>query len=365
MLLLNFISRYLKDERGSISFIGAASLITLVVAAGISADLGKSIVVRDKLQHSIDLAALAASVHSKNLDAIDTAMIGRRYFRMNVPMTFMGSRTSTLNLDAEFLPSLENPEQVQFSMDAEIRTNFIQLNNSNATRPRVAVEVEVELSDKAIVPADISLVLDFSGSMLWTDCATFNRNNESCTGNPNFDGKSRMQQLHYIYNTFLDSIFSDEKTEDYRISVAAYSRYLKGDTLFTSNKNELQRFFIQTHKGGGTDGSVGVRKSLEHFNTTTRNDDTPKIMFILTDGVNNRVDDDRQMISACSKGKRDDILIYTVAFGPDVFRHPRVRQVMDECASSAEKSFRAKNAADLNSVFQHVLKETRKTRIVK
>jgi len=253
----NIINLFKKDQSGSIAIISAAVLMTLIIAAGMSSDMGRMTIVNHKLQQAIDSAALAAAGSAGSLSASETENKLRRYFSLNFPDQFMSTDIISQDVQVTFLPNSYNPEKVEIVIESEITAQFIGDNEESGSKKRLPVgsEVEVIIPETGTVPADINLVMDFSGSMGWVGCRYYSHLNKNCTGDPSFDGKTRSQQLNLVYDDFIENIFSNEETKDYRIATVAYAHYIKGSIAFSQSTSALKQFFKSTAIGGGTYGA--------------------------------------------------------------------------------------------------------------
>jgi Mg-chelatase subunit ChlD len=117
----------------------------------------------------------------------------------------------------------------------------------------------------------------------------------------------------------------------------------------------------------------------------TSSKDTVNVMVLMTDGANtksldlapsfdgtvsavmhNNTDgDDANTVSEtlCKKIKAENIQIYTVAYKFDGAKSKKTKDMLEDCATSADHFFDAKNSDDLNQAFDDIARSLFKIRL--
>ncbi len=151
------LNRFWNDDRGNIAIIFGLAVIPFMIAAGSAVDYGRAVVTKHRLQWAMDSAVLAAgSLRSATED--ERKALGKAVFEANFPAAEYG-----LTVGNNFITISNNV--VTASETTAVDTTLMRL--ASAHNP--LLEMDVQADSTALVPqvgnAEISLVLDYSGSM--------------------------------------------------------------------------------------------------------------------------------------------------------------------------------------------------------
>ncbi len=141
---------YAIDLRGSIAPMFAIVLPVLVGATGMAVEVAQSYLVKERLSHALDSAALAGAASSADPETIKKRV--EDFFYMNYPPEKVGT---TYDLEVEVVG-----EKVNVKAKAKFHTNFLRAINISAVPVSAQTEVTREVQGIEVV-----LVLDVTGSM--------------------------------------------------------------------------------------------------------------------------------------------------------------------------------------------------------
>lgn len=142
---------FLANKAGNIGMTFAISVVPLVTLVGGGLDYSSAIMLRQRLGHAIDSAALAVGKTANMTDAEATA-VAQRVFEANLT-SFDSVTLGTLNVTV-------TPASVTVSANASMQTNFLGLVGINEVQIRV--ENEVVRANRKI---ELVMALDNTGSM--------------------------------------------------------------------------------------------------------------------------------------------------------------------------------------------------------
>ncbi|MEM7428311.1 MAG: pilus assembly protein [Pseudomonadota bacterium] len=151
------LKRFWTDDRGNIAIIFGLAIIPFMIAAGTAVDYGRAVVAKHRLQWAMDSAVLAAgSLRTATED--ERKALGKAIFEANFPPSEYG-----LTVGADFITI--NNNVVSADETTAVDTTLMRL----ASVYNPLEELDVQADSTALVPqvgnAEISLVLDYSGSM--------------------------------------------------------------------------------------------------------------------------------------------------------------------------------------------------------
>ncbi len=193
---INFIfdkaGRYLKDLSASIAPLFAITLPLVIGAVGMSVDIAHAYLVRERLGHALDAAALAAAAAS-NADA-DILQKVEDFFYANYPPEKLGV---TYDLKVELVD-----DDVNVSASAVYHTTFIRLIGIDQIAVSAYTSVRREVKGLEVV-----LVLDYTGSMATS-----------------YGGKKNSVRLQEAATLFINTLFNRaENPELIKIGIVPYS----------------------------------------------------------------------------------------------------------------------------------------------
>ncbi len=150
---MTLLKRVLRQTDGNTTVMFAIVLVPLLMAAGSAIDYMRFIDMRTSVQAGLDGAAMAAALPADVTDAKRIA-IAKDYFKKNVSYRRMDGTDIDISVAV-------TPETVVASVDAELETSFMKLGGIKVMKSSEVAEVMRPFESKA----EVSLVLDYSGSM--------------------------------------------------------------------------------------------------------------------------------------------------------------------------------------------------------
>lgn len=183
--LKNLGSTFVRDERGGLIVFLAAVAIPLVVAIGLAVDAGRGYLVKSRLGEALDAAALAGAIAVNDAGFEDEiAMI----FNANFPPGYLGANVTL----APPVVSADN-ELISLSAQADVQTTFMRVIGIDNMQVSTASEVT-----RRTVSLDVSLSMDMSGSMGWSDGA----------------GSTRIAGARAAATTLIDVLYGPDETKE-------------------------------------------------------------------------------------------------------------------------------------------------------
>lgn len=178
---------------------------------------------------------------------------------------------------------------------------------------------------------DIAFVIDSSGSMDWNDSNGLRKQ--------------------------LTKDFISKMRDDDRAAIIDFDRSTYVYTEFTSDKEILNKSVNKIDSNGGTIIYNGIRAALNEFDKISTSDDSDKlkIMFVLTDGLDDVSGYTRDMYTdISSEALSKNIQIYTIGLGSGV--DSDLLKLVAETSNG--KYYFATTATDLSEGFDLVIEET-------
>lgn len=147
----DFLVRFARNARGNVAMIFGISLLPIMISVGVAVDLGRAMVVRERLSQAIDAAALAAGA-ATSLSTAEQAAYVEDYILSNYDSDTLGTLTS--------LSAAEVGGVVTVSAEATFETAFLEI--IGYSELVVRVDTEVVRNQKGL---ELVMVLDNTGSM--------------------------------------------------------------------------------------------------------------------------------------------------------------------------------------------------------
>lgn len=141
---------YLKDRRGATAILFAVAIPVIVGSVGMAVDLSRAYLVKTRLSHALDAAALA-SVASESTEADINARL-REFFDINYPPEKVGV---TYDIEAHMVG-----DEVTVTAHASYYTTFLKVLGVDDIA--VSAETVVQREVKGV---EVAMVLDVTGSM--------------------------------------------------------------------------------------------------------------------------------------------------------------------------------------------------------
>ncbi len=159
--MLKSFKSFRKDEDGNVAIMFGLAIVPFMMAAGMAVDYGRGVVAKHELQVALDSAVLAAG-SLRVADDADRKALGKAYFEAN-----FDAAEFNLNVPNDLINI--NNNIISADQSVQVNTAFMQIANvlaGNGGHPR---KMNLSTDATALVPqvgkAEISLVLDYSGSM--------------------------------------------------------------------------------------------------------------------------------------------------------------------------------------------------------
>ncbi|MCU4653184.1 pilus assembly protein TadG-related protein [Roseibacterium sp. SDUM158016] len=184
------VRRFMRSEEGTITTFALMIFILMVAVAGIAIDIMRYETQRVQLQYTLDRAVLAAASVSQPLNPV---AVVENYFEIS------GLNNYRLNVNVE---EGINFRRVNAYAEVEINTLFMHMFGV-----RVLTSPAEGAAEEIIPNVEVSLVLDISGSMRFTDS----------------DGMPQIDRLRPAARNFIDRVLEDDRAAATTISVVPYA----------------------------------------------------------------------------------------------------------------------------------------------
>jgi hypothetical protein len=202
---------------------------------------------------------------------------------------------------------------------------------------------------------DICLVVDRSGSMMWTLVnSRFPKGTEEC--DPPHPTQSRWGALAVAVNAFLNEL--EDTVQDERVGLASYSsnttecghRYkiatIDSDLVsdYSNIRNEMNRMSSKPVKGS-TAISAGLDEGIKVLTGNRTRPFAVKTMILMTDGIHNL---GPEPVLSARIAATNDIVIHTITFSSDA----DIKRMQEVAAATGGQHFHAPDAQELVRIFE-------------
>lgn len=179
--VMHVLRRFQRNERGAIAIIFALSIIPLMVLGGMAVDLSQAYLVKSRLSHSLDAAALAVgSMRTTNSDPTYLEAQFSSFVSANYSGTDIGATHD--------LTFVDNGGIISVTGKATVDTVFMAIIGINSITVSASSQIIVETNGLELV-----MVLDNSGSM---------------------GSSNRMNDMKTAAQDLIDIVFGTETTPD-------------------------------------------------------------------------------------------------------------------------------------------------------
>ena len=157
-------ARLRRDASGNVIFIAAAAMFPLLALVGSGIDMGRGYLAQTRLQQACDAGTLAARKRLGTMVAVNGAVpdtvadTGQRFFNINYRNDAYGSR------NRQFAMVLEEDLSISGIATAEVPTTIMGVFGFDKLEVSASCSAQINMTN-----TDIMLVLDTTGSMLWTN----------------------------------------------------------------------------------------------------------------------------------------------------------------------------------------------------
>jgi Ca-activated chloride channel family protein len=214
----------------------------------------------------------------------------------------------------------------------------------------------VHIATSTQLDRDICLVVDRSGSMMWTLNGSSIPGGSSCDP-PNMQ-KSRWGSLYTAVNAFLEEL--DQTLQEEQCALVSYSSSGSGCGFkFTTSdincalgfnyqpiRNEMNAMSSKPVQGNTAIGA-GIDNGVKVLTSNKVRPFAVRTMVVMTDGLHNSGGDP---VAAAKKAAAKNITINTVTFSSQADM-TRMRKVAEETGG---KHFHADNAGELEAIFREI-----------
>jgi Ca-activated chloride channel homolog len=358
-----------SNRRGAMLVLIAVCLPLLIIMAAFAVDIAYMQLVRTELRTSTDAAARAGA---KELSLSQSVTAARARAKATAKRNLVaGEPLQLADSDIVFGNGVQANETSRFKFTpGGKKPNAVQVNGKrtkgSATGPVDLLFANVlgvkqfqpdETATSTQLDRDICLVVDRSGSMMWTLTGAQLPPGAPDCGPPD-PTRSRWGALNTAVNGFLTEL--DKTAQDEHVALCSYSsntnecgyKYNQSDinsdlvSDYSVIRSEMADLSSKPVKGstcisGGIDEGIKVLagKKIRPF--------AVKTMIVMTDGIHNLGKE--PLVSAKSAAKKD-IVIHTITFSDDA----DIKRMQDVAAATGGRHFHAPTAADLTKIFKEI-----------
>jgi Ca-activated chloride channel homolog len=356
-------------RRGAMLVLIAICLPLCVIMAAFAIDVAWMQLVRTELRTATDAAARAAAKElslsqSTNAARARAKEVARRNLVAGAPLILANS-------DIEIGKGQQASPTARFRFTAGgTPPNAVRITGrrteGSATGPvdllfagvlGVRQFEPVETATSTQLDRDICLVVDRSGSMMWTlNDSKIPKGTKECDApHPT---QSRWGALRIAVEAFLDEL--DKTAQDERVALASYSsnttecgnKYkisqidsdLVGD--YSKIRDKMESLSSKPVKGS-TAISAGLDEGLKVLTGTKARPFAVKTMVLMTDGIHNQ---GPEPITSAKKAAKDGIIIHTITFSNEA----DIKRMQEVAAATGGRHFHAPTAADLVRIFKEI-----------
>jgi Ca-activated chloride channel homolog len=214
-----------------------------------------------------------------------------------------------------------------------------------------------EIATSTQLDRDICLVVDRSGSMMWTLVNSQLPSGAPDCGPPD-PTRSRWGALNIALEAFLQEL--DKTAQDEHVALVSYSSNITqcGYTYHISDINSdlvsnydtirtAMKALSSKPVKGSTAISAGIDDGIKVLTGKKIRPFAVKTMIVMTDGIHNLGPE--PVLSARAAAKKD-IVIHTITFSSDA----DIKRMQDVAAATGGRHFHAPTAADLARIFKEI-----------
>ncbi len=381
-----------SDQRGVSTLALAVMALPILGLMGLAMDGVSVYTVQIGMRAALDSAGLAA-MHA---ESAQRESVAEDYFSANA-LSLEGWVGNSMQLNIQ-----EQEGQLSLTATAHVETAFSRLFGINTIPVQVSSAIQRGSSGRV----ELALVIDASTSMRGSRINSVkegaNRLIDILFGPEDYPTNVRVSVIPYtsVINIgssrngwadggFADWIFwrgcvqervngeqGDAPPGDGKFQIAfALDGCNKTIQPLTNNKNALHGYIAQIFPGlfSSTRGDYGILWGWRSLSPRWRNDwglqdiadyqlpGVQKIVVMLSDGANDNSHSDAQQSAACSAMKTLGVVIYTIGLE---LNNTQARQVMLDCASSADHFFESVDQKTLEEAFINIGDQLTTLRVV-
>ena len=358
-----------SSRRGGMLMLIAVCLPLLIIMAAFAVDVAWMQLVRTELRTSTDAAARAGA---KELSLSQSVTVARDRAKATAKRNLVaGDPLLLADADIVFGSGIQPNETSRFKFTSGSKIpNAVQVTGKR-TKGSLTGPVDllfagalgvkqfqpVETATSTQLDRDICLVVDRSGSMMWTLTSSSLPKGAPDCGPPD-PTRSRWGALHTAVTGFLDELV--KTNQDERVGLASYSSNTTecGYTykIATINSDLVSDYgVIRTAMNtlsskpvkGSTAISAGIDEGIKVLTGKLVRPFAVKTMILMTDGIHNS---GPEPVLSAQKAAKKDIVIHTITFSSEADIN-RMKAVAD---ATGGRHFHAPTAADLIKIFKEI-----------
>lgn len=322
------INSFLKDTSGNVTIFFIAACVAILGAVGLAMDTSVLNSEKAKLQAAADAGVLAgASIAMVQTDSERQETVLRAYESNNPDVNLMALDGYPIidfdDVDGEVtIITRSAPKLVLMGMFTGKRTKTVEVRSSAA----------YSVGDQR--PLAIALVLDVSGSMGWNTS----------------DGRVKIDVLKDATHQLIDTIetatlLPNGQRIDVKSGMTTYNSSIVTSTALQPGFAHLEPMIDAMRAGGGTSSTAALDAGLDLLlnNPDRVAGETRDYLIFMTDGDNNRAEDDPLSEDICIKARENEITVYSVAFAAP----SRGKNMLLRCASTETDPAQEANRSDV------------------
>lgn len=230
---IKVIKKYLKSRLGVVALSFGLMVPVVVSAVGVSVDIGRSYLVKERLSHALDAAALAAAANASEDDAVVKQKV-KDFLNANYPEGKLGT--------IEDIKIVNTPTTLTVDATAQLDTSFMRV--AGIKTIDVAETAEVTKEIKAI---EVVLVMDITGSMSTNNNIATLRTAASNFVTTMFDRVTNTDDIKIGLTPFSSSV----NVGPYGLGKTPTGTNYNGGTKFVTNPSNLTYSATDTSKWNG------------------------------------------------------------------------------------------------------------------
>src|SRR4051812_14013352 len=360
---------HFTNRRGAMLVLIALCLPVCLIIAAFAIDVAWMQLVRTELRTSTDAAAragakelsLAQSIVAARNTAKDTAkknlVAGSPLLLADNDIVFGNGVQPNSSARFKFTPGIAKPNAVQVTgrRDKGSLSGPVDLFFSGVLGVRQFQPVESATSTQ--LDRDICLVVDRSGSMMWTLTGSQLPSGAPDCGPPD-PTRSRWGALNSALGAFLDEL--DATAQDEHVALCSYSSNTK-ECGFTYHISDVNSDLVSDYSAirstmadlssrpvkGSTSISAGIDAGLTVLTGKKIRPFAVKTMIVMTDGIHNL---GPEPILSAKKAAKLGIVIHTITFSSDA----DIARMQAVAAATGGQHFHAPTFEDLKKIFQQI-----------
>jgi len=357
-------------RRAAMLVLIAVCLPLCIIMAGFAINVAYMQLVRTELRTATDSAARAGAKELSLSQSIDTARARAKDAALHNKVA--GAPLKLADGDIEFGNSSQATEASKFvfTLNAK-KPNAVRVTGQRtkgSPSGPVALMLTGMFTTKQFQPKeqavstqldrDICLVVDRSGSMMWSLAGGSQLPPGAPDCGPPDPTRSRWGALNIALGAFLNEL--DKTAQDEHVGLVSYSsnitecgfKYKISDinSDLSSNYDTIRQVMADLSSRpvkGSTAISAGIDDGIKVLTGKNIRPFAVKTMIVMTDGIHNLGPE--PVISARNAAKKD-IVIHTITFSDDA----DIKRMEDVAAATGGRHFHAPTAQDLMRIFKEI-----------